>query len=87
MTIVRRPAMTNETLISELINKGGKVPSEAQPQKPAKPAKTSLILRIRADVIQQVEINCNNKPIPISRQTWIQEAIIERLNKDREVSF
>ena len=83
MSIARKPKSkppVSERAISAVIEKGGSVPSE----KNAKgKTEQTVNIRLREDILSEIDLSVSSRRIKISRHTWLMEAIIEKL--DREI--
>lgn len=66
--------------IDALINKGGTPAPEPSRPKPAETA--SVVLRLPADMLAEVDQSVRTRPIRIPRHTWILEAIHEKLERE-----
>lgn len=84
MAVTRKQTKKTETKavdVDALIRKGGSVAGDAtsleQPDKP-----TSVILRIPANVIAQIEKAVLARRLKIPRHTWLLEAVMEKLDRE-----
>jgi hypothetical protein len=83
MPITRKPkpaAAADERTVQELISKGGSV---AAPQH--EPELSSVLLRIPPDMLARIDASVKRRrPVRISRQAWIIEALQEQLTRQGE---
>jgi hypothetical protein len=85
MVVARKKTKKTETEtvdVEALIRKGGSVAGDTSLEQADKP--TSVILRIPADVIAQIEKAVLARRLKIPRHTWLLEAVMEKL--DREIN-
>jgi hypothetical protein len=87
MAITRKPKaapIPDERAVQELISKGGSVAAPVAP--PRDQQLTSVLLRIPADMLARIDASVKRRlPVRISRQSWIIEALQERLSQDRDI--
>jgi hypothetical protein len=85
MAITRKPKATatpNEATVQELIRKGGSVAAPAATPDTAAHL-TPVLLRIPADMLARIDASVKRRlPVRISRQSWIIEALQERLSQE-----
>lgn len=92
MAITRRPkAGGSEPLASAdvdaLISKGGSVArSLDSPVSLASSKPISVVLRIPPDALAKVDRLVEARRVKVPRHTWLIEAIIEKLERDTEIS-
>ncbi len=81
MAVTRKPKNPDEATVQRLINKGGTV---ATTKPPADETNLSpVLLRIPSDMLQQIYAAVlRRRPVRISRQAWIIEALHERLTRE-----
>jgi hypothetical protein len=83
MAITRKPKATpatDETVVQELIRKGGSVAAPAAPQHDTQLA--AVLLRLPADMLARIDASVKRRlPVRISRHSWIIEALQEQLTK------
>ena len=80
MAITRKPKAASpnvsEVDVEALINKGG---STAQ-QVPQRGSKTApIVLRLPAEMLEQIDAAVRSRPVKTPRHTWILEAVYEKL--------
>ena len=87
MAIARRPHPTAKPSVDvdALINRGGSSPGTPPPQSQAK-ASTPILLRVPAEMLEQLDAALKARPVRLPRHTWILEAIHEKLSRDRSTS-
>jgi len=80
MAITTKPkpkSQPDETAVHKLISKGGSV---AAPSLDDEPQYSSVLLRIPVDMLADIDASVKRRrPVRISRQAWIIEALHERL--------
>lgn len=75
--------------VDALINRGGTaseppVPTSTAPQTVERPkGKVNFILRCPADVANRIDEAIEARAVRIPRNTWIIEAIVERLSREK----
>lgn len=67
--------------IEALIHKGGSVAGEGSPQAGHKLMK--VMLRLPPQMLEKVDAAVEARPLPTARTTWIMEAIVEKLERER----
>jgi hypothetical protein len=87
MAIVRKPQSESasppaEARVMELIEKGGSVAS-SKGEKSSEKKLTQVFFRAPGDLIAKIEKIAKSRVIPTSRQTWLLEAIVEKLERER----
>jgi hypothetical protein len=82
MAIARKPkgSIQAEIDVDALINKGG-TPAATATQ-PRQKEEVAVILRIPAEMLEQVDSAVTARPIKTPRHTWLLEAIYEKLNRE-----
>lgn len=83
MAISKKPQKKDitEKEVLDLINKGGTVA-----QKEPKPKdKSFLQIRMKPEIIDEIDKIIGKRIIGISRHAWFMEAIEEKIRKEREV--
>jgi hypothetical protein len=87
MAISRKPqaaAKSRDVVdINALIHKGGSAASE-QVREGEKP--TPLLLRLPSDLLSRIDLSVKSRRIKTPRHTWILEAIVEKLEREAELS-
>ena len=82
MTITRKPKLTNhKDKIDVIIDKGGSVSGETKIN--CKGYKNSMTLRLPHFLLDQINEILSEKLIPTPRHTWILEAILEKVQRER----
>jgi hypothetical protein len=83
MAITTKPKpknQPNETAVQKLINKGGSVSTEPADDEPQF---SSVLLRLPVDMLANIDASVKRRrPVRISRQAWIIEALHERLTRE-----
>lgn len=74
-------ANTDEDAIKALINKGGSVAATDKDDKSTGTHK-NLQLRLKPELIDQIDRIRETQDVPPSRHTWILEAIYEKLKRN-----
>jgi len=87
MAIARKPKppqQPNEAAVQQLISKGGSVaPASASPPEDT-PAYSPVLVRIPSDMLADIDAAVKRRrPVRISRQAWIIEALHERLSREK----
>ena len=80
MALTRKPRLVPESEIEALIAKGGSV--AAQKPLPPAPGVRMVPLRIEAPLLARIDRAVQAQPIKIPRNTWILQAILEKLEQD-----
>jgi hypothetical protein len=83
MALTRKPkpttSATSERAVQELIRKGGSVAAPAETAQELTP----VLLRIPTDMLARIDASVKRRlPVRISRQSWIIEALQERLSQE-----
>lgn len=84
MTVIRRPkakSTASETQIAALIDKGGSSTRDNTVQAPAA-RNMAVSLRIPVPLAQRLDTFLQSRMIRVPRQTWILEAIVEKLDRE-----
>jgi len=83
MAIARKPqAQAAPTVdVDALINRGGSAAGNPPPETAAK-SPTPILLRIPAEMMNQLDAALKARPVRLPRHTWILEAIHEKLSRD-----
>jgi hypothetical protein len=80
MAVTRKPQVVPEREIEAVIAKGGSV-ATATPVVP--PADVKLVpVRIEAALLARLDQAVQAQPIKIPRNTWVLQAILEKLGRD-----
>ncbi|MGH8549655.1 MAG: hypothetical protein ACRERU_13850 [Methylococcales bacterium] len=86
MAITKKPRANpqpDEAKVQALINKGGSV-AATEPEPEAEPEFSSVLLRLPVDMLQEIDASVKRRrPVRISRQAWIIEALHERLKAEK----
>ena len=77
MAIARKPAPVSERTVEAVINKGGHVPTPARSAS-ARSSRTPVIVRLDPDLLARVDAAVADRPVPITRHSWILEALHEK---------
>lgn len=80
MALTRKPRLVPESEIEALIAKGGSVAVQ-EPTPPA-PGVRMVPLRIEVPLLARIDRAVQAQPIKIPRNTWILQAILEKLERD-----
>lgn len=83
MAITKKPQKKDisEKEVLDLINKGGTVAKKETKQKD----KSFLQIRMKPEIIEEIDKLIGRRIIGISRHAWFMEAIEEKMKKEREV--
>lgn len=83
MAISKKPQKKDisEKEVLDLINKGGTVAKK----EPKPKDKSFLQIRMKPEIIEQIDGLIEKRIIGISRHAWFMEAIEEKIRKEREV--
>jgi len=60
------------------------VPSEAAKRGPTKTERKGVLLQLYPTILDQIAQEIEKSPVRMTRQTWIELAIVEKLKRDRE---
>lgn len=81
MPIAKKPTQdeedTNQSQINAVISKGGSV------AKKAKAGSQKILIRIPGDLLDRVDTDLDARPLKTPRNTWILEAILEKLKRQK----
>ena len=80
MAVTRKPRVVPENEIEALIGKGGSVATPASP--PPAPGVKMVPVRIDATLLARIDRAVQAQPIKIPRNTWVLQAILEKLARD-----
>lgn len=78
MPIAKKPTKTekkSESEINAVISKGGSVAKENKSEN------QKILIRIPSSLLDRVDTDLDSRPLKTSRNTWILEAILEKLEK------
>lgn len=78
MAVTRKPQVVPERDIAALIAKGGSVATPA----PASPDVKLVPVRMEATLLARLDQAVQAQPIKIPRNTWVLQAIVEKLSRD-----
>jgi hypothetical protein len=91
MADMKRPAVSrkpgkdtapaDEEAIATFISKGGSVPNELPPHAGER-AEARINFRLPSDMLAEVDAAIKHRRIRISRNTWLLEAVQEKLDRD-----
>jgi len=80
MAVTRKPRIVPEREIEALIAKGGSVTTQ-EPTSPA-PGVKLVPLRVEAMLLARIDRAVQAQAIRIPRNTWVLQAILEKLERD-----
>ena len=80
MAVTRKPRVVPESEIEALIAKGGSVATPAPP--PPAPGVKMVPVRIDTTLLARIDRAVQAQPIKIPRNTWVLQAILEKLARD-----
>jgi hypothetical protein len=81
MAVTRKPKRPDEASVQRLINKGGTTATAIPSDDDAN--LFPVLLRLPADMVAQIDAAVRRRrPVRISRQAWIIEALHERLSHE-----
>ena len=87
MAIARKPNPANrpdEATVQQLISKGGSVAAAAKPER-GEAELSPVLLRLPPDMLAKIDAAVRRRrPVRISRQSWIIEALQERLTREQQ---
>lgn len=89
---LRKPKPTaasdNAVDVEAIINRGGSSPAtqSAKEQEPTKIGRKSVIVYFEPEMLSKVDKATSSQVIKTSRQRWIMEAIVEKLQRDERVN-
>jgi hypothetical protein len=69
--------------VDAIIERGGTVPSEAVKRGPAKTERKAVLLQLYPTILDQIAEEIAKSPVRMTRQTWIELAIVEKLKRDQ----
>ncbi len=81
MPIAKKPTQDEETSQSQInavISKGGSVASTAQ-----NAGNQKILIRIPNALLDRVDTDLSSRPLKTPRNTWILEAILEKLERQK----
>jgi hypothetical protein len=82
MAVTRKPRVVPESAIEALIAKGGSVAASAPPAAPPAPDVKMVPVRMEAGLLARIDRAVQAQPIKIPRNTWVLQAILEKLERD-----
>jgi hypothetical protein len=82
MAVTRKPRIVPEREIEALIAKGGSVAVPESPPAPPAPGVKMVPVRIEAALLARIDRAVRAQPIKIPRNTWVLQAILEKLARD-----
>ena len=82
MAVTRKPRVVPESEIEALIAKGGSVATSAPPPEPPAPGVKMVPVRIEMALLVRIDRAVQAQPIKIPRNTWVLQAILEKLERD-----
>jgi hypothetical protein len=90
MAVTRKPktsvAAESVVDVDALIRKGGTVAGQETkaPKEQDKPS--PVILRIPSELLERIEQARQKRPVRIPRHTWLLEAVVEKLEREKKMS-
>jgi hypothetical protein len=69
--------------VDAIINRGGSVAREAPAKMPASRARKSVLMNLPVETLDAIANAIASRPVKIPRQTWIEEAIQEKLGREQ----
>ena len=69
--------------VDAIIERGGTVPSEAAKRGPVKTERKAVLLQLYPTILDQIAEEIAKSPVRMTRQTWIELAIVEKLKRDQ----
>ena len=91
MTITRRPQATAvkgqggkplpPANVEEIINRGGSVTGNGATAPVAKSERKAILIKLDGATLDQIEAAARARKVKTTRQTWIEEAVIEKLTR------
>jgi len=82
MAVTRKPRVVPESAIEALIAKGGSVAAPEPPSAPPAPGVKMVPVRIDTTLLTRIDRAVQAQPIKIPRNTWVLQAILEKLERD-----
>jgi hypothetical protein len=82
MAVTRKPRVVPESAIEALIAKGGSVAAPAPPAAPPTLGVKMVPVRIDTTLLTRIDRAVQAQPIKIPRNTWVLQAILEKLDRD-----
>jgi hypothetical protein len=82
MAVTRKPRVVPESAIEALIAKGGSVAAPEPPPAPPAPGVKMVPVRIDTTLLTRIDRAVQAQPIKIPRNTWVLQAILEKLQRD-----
>ena len=80
MAVTRKPRVIPENEIEALIAKGGSVATPAS--SPPEPSVKMMPVRIDTTLLARIDRAVQAQPIKIPRNTWVLQAILEKVARD-----
>lgn len=80
MPIAKKPTQdeeTNQSRINAVISKGGSI------ARVGKTGNQKILIRIPIEILDQVDTDLSSRPLKTPRNTWILEAILEKLERQK----
>ena len=69
--------------VDAIIERGGTVPSETAKRGPVKTERKGVLLQLYPTILDQIAEEIAKSPVRMTRQTWIELAIVEKLKRDQ----
>jgi len=82
MAVTRKPRVVPERTIEAFIAKGGSVATPEPTPAPPVPGVKMVPVRIDATLLARIDRAVQAQPIKIPRNTWVLQAILEKLERD-----
>jgi hypothetical protein len=80
MAISRKPKTEKSVNVDALINKGGSVARQGSTADDKEPV--AVILRVPEGMLKRIDSAVSARPIRTPRNTWILEALLEKLERE-----
>ena len=82
MAVTRKPRVVPENEIEALIAKGGSVATPAPSREPPALGVKMVPVRIDTALLARIDRAVQAQPIKIPRNTWVLQAVLEKLERD-----
>lgn len=90
MAVTRKPKASSQAEstvdVDALIRKGGAVAGQETRTAKGKDKPSSVILRIPPQLLERIELARQERPVRIPRHTWLLEAVVEKLDREKKIS-
>ena len=85
MAISRKPTpRASERAVAAVISRGGEVAAQAPRRRPSAAERTPVIVRIAPELLARVDAAVEARPVPITRHSWILEALHEKCKQESD---